>query len=147
MTNRVRIGAVEWRRPSWIGAFYPADMPEEWRLSYYSTQFGCVFLDAAVWRKTSGKELSQWCEDVHSHFVFLLEGEQDSTPPIVLAHKALVIPRDDPRILWFDRNTDLKQLARALASGMTEQEVFLVSRDGELGQMERCATLLELMGL
>jgi hypothetical protein len=147
MTKPVRLGAVDWRSPSWTGAFYPSDMPEEWRLAYYSSQFNCVFIDAGTWRRASPSELSQWCDDVHSQFVFLLEGDEVSTPPEALGHKALMMNKADSRIVWFDGKSDLKQLSRAVLSEGDESNLYLISRDGDLGQMERVNTMLELMGL
>jgi hypothetical protein len=146
MAKQVRIGAMDWRDPAWTGSFYPGDMPEEWRLSFYASQYNCVFLQAARWRRASPLELGQWREDVHGQFVFLLEGEDQANPPEALVQKARIISRADPSIHWFDRNSDLKQLAACIESAPEDTELFLVSRDGDLGQMERVVTLLELMG-
>jgi hypothetical protein len=55
--------------------------------------------------------------------------------------------RDDPRIQWFSRDSSLKELAAALSGNAAGMPRFLISRDGDLGQMERVATLLEVMGL
>lgn len=147
MTKSVRIGTVDWRDPAWTGPFYPADMPEEWRLSYYSSQYNCVFLKAATWQETEPVELARWCDDVHDRFVFLLEGDENSSLPEALAHKAVVMKPTDSGILWIDRNSDLKQLATEIQSMGNDRDLYLVSRDGDLAQMERLVTLLELMGL
>lgn len=145
MTKNVRVGAMDWRDPAWTGAFYPADMPEEWRLSYYASQFNCVFLKADIWRNATTTELGKWCDDVHSQFVFLLERDENSTIPIALGHKAIMVGSSDERIVWFERGSDLKQLASRLKSAPAD--MFLISQDGDLAQMERVGTLLELMGL
>ena len=147
MAKSVRIGAVDWRDPAWAGPFYPLDMPDEWRLSYYSSQYNCVFLKASAWRQTTPAELAQWCEDVHDQFVFLLEDDENSTLPEALAHKAIVIKPTDPRILWIDRNSDLKKLVAAINAREDGKELYLISRDGDPARMERLVTLLELMGL
>jgi len=146
MAKQVRIGAMDWRDPAWKGLFYPGDMPEEWRLSFYASQYNCVFLEADSWRQTSPPEFGKWRDDVHDQFVFLLEGEDQTKPPAALAQKACVISRSDPCIYWFDQNSDLKQLAAGIETAPEGAELFLVSRDGDLGQMERVVTLLELMG-
>lgn len=146
MAKLVRIGAMDWRDPAWTGSFYPDDMPEEWRLSFYASQYNCVFLQAANWRQASPLEYGQWRDDVHGQFVFLLEGEVQATPPDALVQKARIINTTDPQILWFDRNSDLKQLSAGIESAPDDSDLFLVSRDGNLGQMERVVTLLELMG-
>jgi hypothetical protein len=74
--------------------------------------------------------------------------------PVELAGKARLLKRDDAQILWFTRDSSLKALAAALSSNANNanqaeevQPRFLVSLDGDLAQMERVATLLEVMGL
>lgn len=147
MARNIRVGAMDWRIPGWSGAFYPADMPEEWRLTFYASQFNCVYLDGDAWRLAEPAVLRQWCDDVHSRFVFLVEDDENLTLPEALRHKAIMIGPTDPRIVWFDRNSDLKQVASLLEAGAPDVDMFLISKDGDLAQMERVGTLLELMGL
>jgi hypothetical protein len=97
--------------------------------------------------QTTPAELAQWCEDVHDQFVFLLEDDENSTLPEALAHKAIVIKPTDPRILWIDRNSDLKKLVAAINAWEDGKDLYLISRDGDPARMERLVTLLELMGL
>ncbi len=145
-SNAIQIGSLGWSNPAWVESFYPADMPEEWRLTYFNTQFNCVFLERAFWRQASPADLTQWYEDTHEKFLFLLEGEALSAPA-ELREKALMIQPGDVRILWFVRDTSLKELAAALSGNAGEIPRFLISRDGDLGQLDRVATLLEVMGL
>jgi hypothetical protein len=49
--------------------------------------------------------------------------------------------------LWFTQDSSIKEMAAALSGGGGVQPRFLISRDGDLGQMERVATLLDVMGL
>lgn len=146
MTGNIRVGAMDWRNPAWTGAFYPADMPGEWRLSFYASQFNCVYLECDAWRRAENDELGQWCGDVHTRFVFLLAGDGHSPLPEALHDKAIMVSPTDSRIVWFDRNSDLKQLVARLKSAQADADVFLISLDGDLAQMERVGTLLELMG-
>jgi hypothetical protein len=145
-SDPVRLGSLGWSNPAWLASFYPADMPEEWRLTYFNTQFNCVFLERVFWRQASQAELAQWYEDTHEKFLFLLEGEA-LPPPAELKEKVLMLRSDDVRILWFSRDTSLKELAAALSGNSGVVPRFLISRDGDLGQLERVATLLEVMGL
>ncbi len=147
MKQPVALGADGWDRPEWSDAFYPPDMPEAWRLTYYNTQFDCVFLAAPVWRQVDAAAYEAWAADTHEHFLFLLEEARPEALPEVLAGRARGIRRDDPRLLWFDRQTSLKTLAAQLALPAGEAPLYLISQDGEMGQIERVRTLLELMGL
>lgn len=140
------LGAEAWDRPEWEGAFYPPGMPGEWRLTYYNTQFDCVFLGRAAWTAARPEQLRQWSTDTHDQFLFLLEGDEETAPPAELAGKALVLTRAAPQLQWFDRDTDLRALAASLRSAGAGRR-YLISRDGDLAQLERVRTLLELMGI
>lgn len=143
----VRLGALDWRFPAWRGAFYPADMPAEWQLTYFNTQFNCTFLEQAVWQQACAAELTQWHADTHERFRFLLEADATQALPPELADKALLISRSDARIFWFNRATSLKELAAKLSTETSGSVQYLLSLDGNLEQLERVATLLEVMGL
>lgn len=143
----VKLGALDWRFPVWKTSFYPVDMPEEWQLTYFNTQFNCVYLPREVWRSAVSAELVQWCADTHEQFLFLLEADAADVAPAELRDKALVLPQSDQRIQWFDRDTSLKALAAVLSGAQGEIPQYLISRDGNLEQMERVSTLLEVMGL
>ena len=143
----IRLGALGWSNPAWLDFFYPADMPEEWRLTYFNTQFGCVFLDAVTWQQASSEQRTQWNTDTHQEFVFLLEDDSLSPPPLELAGKALTLRSDDARLVWFTRDTSLKDLAAVLSTHVDLTPRFLISQDGDLGQLDRVATLLEVMGM
>ncbi len=147
MSSRFLLGAAGWNPPEWGEAFYPSDMPEEWRLTYYNTQFECVFLDESTWREAGAANHEAWGADTHEHFLFLLENASDGELPGVLADRAVGLRKDDARVLWFDRHTTMKQLARRLAEVADDTPHYLISADADLGQVERVRTLLDLMGL
>ena len=143
----VTLGAHQWEHANWRDSFYPGDMPAEWHLTFYNTQFGCVFLDHDCWAGVADDEFTRWRDETHEHFMFLLEGDSNAPPPAVLGDKALVLSRDDARLMWFDRATDLKQLRDWLMRvDVPGGRRYMLSRDADLGQMERVSTLLELLG-
>lgn len=145
----VFVGAVGWLHPSWHGAFYPDDLPEDWQLTYYNTQFRAVFLPYADWSAATPAQLAQWVQDSQAGFRFVLE----SGPLAAAARRAAealggrlgaLARRDDPRLLWFDAATDLKTLAQEI--DRREKPLYLFSRDADLTSLERVKTMLELMG-
>lgn len=144
MLQRILLGAAGWDQASWEEAFYPPDMPVEWRLAFYNTQFNCAFLSSDVWRAVASETLANWREETHEQFVFLLEGVGAAPPE--LADKALLLSRQDSRLLWFDRELDLKHLSRRIQGYAEAQTLYLVSADGDLGRIEQVRTLLELLG-
>lgn len=147
MTRTAALGAAGWDQPGWADNFYPTDMPEDWRLTYYNTQFSCVYLGEQRWRGVAPAEFPAWAADTHDHFVFLLEGARPGEIPEPLAGRCLGVAPDDSRLLWFDRQTSLKMLSDRLAGSDGDAPIYLISRDGDLGQIERVRTLLELLGL
>jgi hypothetical protein len=143
----VLLGSLGWSHPAWRDAFYPADMPEEWQLTFFNTQFHCVFLRREDWQQVSASERSQWHADTHDLFRFLLEEDDTQPVPEELAGKAVVLSPDASEILWFTRDSSLKELAASLSGSAGPKPRYMISRDADLGQMERVATLLEVMGL
>jgi hypothetical protein len=144
MTQPPSLGAAGWDRPEWADTFYPSDMPQSWRLTYYNTQFHCVFLAAADWRRANAAVYATWSDDTHEEFTFLLEDALPEDVPEVLDGRAMGVARDDLRLRWFDRQTSLKTLAEELKGDAAPR--YLLSRDGDMGQIERVRTLLELLG-
>lgn len=145
----VLLGAVGWQHPSWQAVFYPDDLPEDWLLAYYNTQFRSVFLPHADWSTATDAQLSQWFEDTQPGFRFVLESGPSGA---AVAHAAeilgerlgMVTRRDDPRLLWFHAGTDLKTLAREI--DRRDKPLYLFSQDADLTTLQRVSTLLELMG-
>ena len=67
------VGARGWEHPQWLEAYYPDDLPEDWRLDYYSNEFGCVILPADLWMTTDEDVIEQWLEEAEEDFMFFLE--------------------------------------------------------------------------
>ena len=70
-THRVLIGACDWNHPAWLDDFYSEDLPEDWRLGFYSNEFPVVYVSAAQWINNEDSE--EWSEDVSDSFRFILE--------------------------------------------------------------------------
>ena len=74
------VAARGWQHPQWCGNFYPDDLPEDWRLAYYSNEFRAVVVPAARVAVLTADEAERWAEDVHEEFRFYLEvaGDEDA---------------------------------------------------------------------
>jgi len=57
--GRLLLGTVGWERADWLRAYYPQDLPAEWRLAYYANDCGCVLLPAEVWCAGDREALEQ----------------------------------------------------------------------------------------
>lgn len=62
-----------WSHPGWNESFYPEDLPEDWRLSFYSNEFRAVVVPASEWSGADPLEVERWVEDASGDFVFYLE--------------------------------------------------------------------------
>ena len=67
------IGARGWRHASWVEGFYPDDMPQEWRLAYYSNEFEAVLVPWDDLQDTQSEALQAWFDDTDENFAFFIE--------------------------------------------------------------------------
>jgi hypothetical protein len=81
----IEVIARGWDRPDWTGAFYPEDLPSEWRLSYFATTFHAVLVPLEDWRRADSEVLAGWAADVPTGFGFFMEidpGAPDPSPVV-----------------------------------------------------------------
>ena len=69
----IQIGTYGWLNPRWNGRFYDSDLPEEWKLSWYSNHFRTVVVPSEEVLKLSVDTIDQWVEDTDPDFRFILE--------------------------------------------------------------------------
>ena len=62
-----------WNHTEWVGVFYPDDLPEEWRLTYYANEFSAVLIPAGEWLAADAESCADWADDVAESFRFYLE--------------------------------------------------------------------------
>ncbi len=153
---RVRLGLVDWRRPELAGSFYPAELPEDWRLAYYASQYACVWLDRDAWRGLTPAMAAQWREDTGAGFRFVLEAAPDGAAESgALEHLgsrlAGPLPRDDAHLIWLDSGPDLRALGDRLRLWQAGQgrdgDLYLLARGADFATLEHVETLLGLLGL
>jgi hypothetical protein len=147
-TSLVLVGAAGWQHPAWRGRFYPDDMPDDWMLSYYNTQFQAVYLPATVWQAASEATWAQWLYDTRDGFFFVLEpGDAASAKPAG-ARVVLATPSwEAAHVWWLDEAPDLRQLSQRITrQAVTGEPLFVFSRSGNLGLMEQADTLRQVMG-
>ena len=147
------LGAMDWQHPEWVGLFYPADMPDDWQLTYYNTQFSCVWIPYARWGRAEIEAVRQWREDTHARFRFVLErppilAEKDRAVQQVLGDRiGRLCTEEDESLIWFDAKIDLKLLTGLIKGRDRNAPTYLLSRDADLATLEKIGTLLGLLGL
>ena len=146
--NLVLVGASGWQDPAWRGGFYPSDLPDDWTLSYYSTQFQAVYLPAPLWQAASDATWAEWLNDTHEAFHFVLEPADAAPPPPVSARVVLAPPAwEAQHVWWLDEAPDLRQLARRITRhAETGEPLYVFSRSGDLGLLEQALSLKQVMG-
>jgi uncharacterized protein YecE (DUF72 family) len=146
-SNLVPVGAVHWDHPAWRGSFYPEGLPDDWRLSYYNTQFQAVYLPAPVWQAVSAATWAQWLDDTQDGFWFVLEaGAGGIRPPVsprvVLATSGWAAAH----VWWVDEAPDLRALAQRITQQATSGDpLFVFSRSGNLSLLDQVNTLKQIM--
>jgi hypothetical protein len=144
----VLVGAMGWDKPDWRGRFYPDDLPDDWLLSYYNTQYQAVYLPATVWPAASGATWAQWLEDTQDGFCFVLEPGESAAVPPVSPRVLLATPAwKAAHVWWLDEAPDLRALAQRIAQqAATGEPLFVFSLSGNLAQLERVNNLKRVMG-
>jgi len=144
----VLVGAMNWDLPGWRGSFYPEDLPDDWLLSYYNTQFQAVYLPAAVWQAASDMDWAQWLQDTQDGFCFVLEPGDGRCIPPVSARVLLATPAwTAAHVWWLDEAPDLRILAQRITQqAATGEPLFVFSRSGDLAQLEKVNSLKQVMG-
>ncbi|WP_455208052.1 hypothetical protein [Kaarinaea lacus] len=69
----ILVGAEGWRYPEWAGEFYPDDLPEDWRFSYYCNEFQAVLIPVDYLAGHEFEEWAEWVEDAPKEFAFYVE--------------------------------------------------------------------------
>lgn len=68
----LRIGLKGFRDEPWIEGFFPNDLPEEWRLSYYANEFCALTINARDWMALDAADVEEWLEERGTRFELLL---------------------------------------------------------------------------
>ncbi len=100
----LRIGAAGWDHPAWTGAFYPDDLPADWRLVYYANEFPVVLVPAAVFAAADRAALEDWREAAETGMRLLFELDPARSLDAQRARAAeletgclgLILPASDP---------------------------------------------------
>jgi uncharacterized protein YecE (DUF72 family) len=147
----VYVGAVGWRHEAWQGDFYPEEMPEDWQLSFYNTQFRCVYLPFDLWRNATDEAVAHWLYDTQAGFRFVLEApaapsEDDLRKAARFGERGLLEDRVD--IVRFEGEPDLRNLAQRMQkAAQTGVPLYVVSQEAALPQLRKIAELMGVLGV
>jgi|GEM_PF-803584 len=137
-----------WQHPAWGGAYYPEDLPGDWRLSYYSNEFRAVVVPACTWAGLTAAEVQRWEEDTHAGFRFYLEVAEPGTDWPALHQRLAPIAEQIGGVILRPpaMDLDLAELEAALRQAADLGPLALdLPPGGELGPQER--RLLQELGV
>jgi uncharacterized protein YecE (DUF72 family) len=66
----VRIGTSGWHYPSWVGPFFPKDLPKKDYLGFYAEHFSTTELNGVFYRTPSLEAVRGWRDQTPKDFVF-----------------------------------------------------------------------------
>ena len=69
----LRVGARGWEYSDWTGEFYPDDLPEDWRFSFYSNEFQTILVPYETLAQYEIEDWAEWAEDTQKNFSFYVE--------------------------------------------------------------------------
>ncbi|VAW46589.1 hypothetical protein MNBD_GAMMA03-691 [hydrothermal vent metagenome] len=64
----VQIGTYGWQNDAWLSTFYPNDLPEDWRLDFFSNIYRVVLVPQVEWQAWSKETLLDIVECVDHEF-------------------------------------------------------------------------------
>ena len=76
MNGCIRVGTSGWSYDDWDGAFYPADLPRNRWLDYYSSRFPTVEVNMSFYRLPSEGTVGRWHDAAPAGFRFAVKGSR-----------------------------------------------------------------------
>lgn len=147
----VFLGAVGWVHAQWKGDFYPEELPEDWQLPFYNTQYRCVYLTYEAWRKASNEEIADWLRETQSGFRFVLQLPEKADKESIELTKRFGergVTERQVDLHWVEGVPNLRDLAQRMQkAAQSGVPLFLISRDGVLTQLRQISELIEVLGV
>jgi uncharacterized protein YecE (DUF72 family) len=83
-SSKIRIGTCAWSCDDWKGVFYPADLPDNRWLEFYSRQFNAVEVDSTFYHAPARHTTEHWNEQTPPGFRFALKMPREITHELKL---------------------------------------------------------------
>ncbi len=145
-------GANGWADEALGKGFYPEDLPVEWQLPFYNTQFRCVYLPFPVWHNAPDELVALWLKECSKDFCFVLgaptAGElQEDARLCRFGERARLESQVD--LLWLTpQASNLRELAsRIMRAVQNQQPLFLLARWEDLALLRQTNELMMVLGV
>lgn len=156
--HRLIVGARGWNHDGWNGTFYPEDLPQDWRLSYYANEFTGVLVPEPVWRAADPSIIGGWLGDVADGFLFYLEQHDPrASSQISFSHRKLFgshwggIPVSSKAVWSGEEEWNLRRLRerfnalRKHPRGVTTPGFFISGNPPEIDHMREARLLADML--
>ena len=149
--NTIRVGTCGWDQLHWQGSFFPDDLPDDWRLSYYANEFSTVLVPEDEWQ-AEDVDFEQWADDVPDGFKFYFLTSSSSVDGAVIKSflgekfAGFVKPAGDEQIAMITFSTKSLREWKDWLLASDYHVVFLLDSDLSIKQLSEFRTLIELMG-
>lgn len=77
--NTYFIGTSGWSFPEWLGGFYPSNLNSKKWLTFYSSYFNCVEINATFYRSFKDETYFKWYNEVPDTFQYILKAPRSVT--------------------------------------------------------------------
>jgi len=149
--NTISVGAYDWDHAHWLGNFFPDDLPEDWRLSYYANEYAAVLVPETKWRSESAA-LEQWTEEVPTGFRFYFlntSGHPCDNSMSVMGDKfaGFVLPDKNPGIVLLNYQSKSLLEWKDWLLNTELSAVFLTDERLTATQLSDFKSLIEFIGL
>lgn len=156
----IRVGAFGWQHDRLVEGFYPADLPEDWRISFYANEFSAVLVPTRQWLDEE-LDLQEWL-DVPENFRYYLQATAEPCDSRLVQlklalgdHYAGLVEHVDGRINEPGGAVVIDMQSRSLREwrdwltrhAATLRVVFLNHSELDYQQLADFKSLLELLGL
>ena len=71
--DNLQIGTYGWQYDSWVGGFYPEDIPTDWQLDYYSNAYRVLLVPEQAWLTWTEEDYEEILDAVEGDFGFYFE--------------------------------------------------------------------------
>ncbi|KPJ93398.1 MAG: hypothetical protein AMJ55_08030 [Gammaproteobacteria bacterium SG8_15] len=130
------VGARGWNYPEWSGEFYPEDLPEDWRFSYYSNELQAVLIPYDYLLRYPLEEWAEWVEDAPKEFAFYVELSGGASWADV--HQVLEVLGELLKgiVIVMDRLPDIEALASLVRRAKAMAPVCIHSSGGKVSDQD-----------
>lgn len=71
--DNLQIGTYGWQYDSWIGGFYPEDIPTDWQLDYYNNAYRVLLIPEQAWLNWTEDDFEEILDAIEGDFGFYFE--------------------------------------------------------------------------